>query len=321
MRRGLAVATAAALAGCVTGPQSALEPHGEDAARVAVLAWTIFAGAVIILAGVAAATLVAVAGPERWRRRIAGDGFIRWNGIALPTVTLALLLGWSLWLMRAEAGRPAALTVDVTGERWWFRMRYAGDAGGALGEANELRVPVGREVDLVLRSADVIHSFWAPSLGGKLDMMPGRVNTLRLKADRPGVYRGQCAEYCGGPHAQMAFEVVAMPEDEFARWLQAQPAAPASEQALRGAALFQAAGCGSCHNVRGTPAAGAVGPDLSRVGARRFIAAGTLANTPENLRRFIVEGQSVKPGNRMPEFRIFSAPELDAIAAYLTELR
>jgi cytochrome c oxidase subunit 2 len=317
-----ALAIAALMLGGCNGMQSALAPHGDDAARVALLSWILFAGATIILLIVAGSLALAIGGPRRWRERIGGEGAIRLGGIAFPVVTLTVLLGYGVWLMRETiAGdSPAALRVEVTGEQWWWRIAYAG-ANGPFAEANEIRIPVGREVDFVLRSADVIHSFWVPSLGGKLDMIPGRTNTLRLKADRPGIYRGQCAEYCGGPHALMALEIVALPEAEFAEWLAAgaRPAPAATEGA--GAALFQSAGCGTCHAVRGTQADGTVGPDLSRLGGRRFLAAATIPNTPENLARLITHGQSIKPGNPMPEFRVFSAGQLAALTAYLTSLK
>jgi cytochrome c oxidase subunit 2 len=322
MRGCLILALALLGVGCTAGPQSALDPHGYDASRVSVLAWTLFVGAAVILAIVLAATAVALRGPERWRRLLASDGAIRLAGLAWPAVTLAALLAWSLWLTHETGGgdRPAALRIEATGERWWWRVRYPA-ADGAVTEANEVRLPVGVEVDLVLHSADVIHSFWVPSLGGKLDMVPGRTNVLRVRAERAGIYRGQCAEYCGGPHAQMAFFAVAMAPEDFARWLKEPAPEPAGDAARRGSILFLAAGCGACHAVRGTEARGQVGPDLTRVGSRRDIAAGALPNNPENLKRFIVDGQRVKPGNRMPEFRIFSAGELDDLTAYLTGLR
>lgn len=148
----------------------------------------------------------------------------------------------------------AAVQIEVVGEQWWWRVIYRDDEGRRIESANEIRIPVGREVEFKLTSADVIHSFWVPNLGGKLDMLPGRTTTLRLSADRPGVYRGQCAEYCGGAHALMAMEVVAVPEADFTAWLAAEatPAPPpADEIQRRGQALFAAAGCGACHAVRG----------------------------------------------------------------------
>ncbi|AMJ62989.1 cytochrome c oxidase subunit II [Bosea sp. PAMC 26642] len=309
------------ISGC-TGIQSALAPAGDEASRVALLTLILFAGAGVILLIVGAALALAIGGSDRTRRLLGSDRAIKLGGIAFPVVTLTVLLGYGVWLMRETIAtdRPAALRIEVTGEQWWWRVAYAGADGKPVAEANELRIPVGREIDIVLRSADVIHSFWVPSLGGKLDMIPGRTNTLRLKAERPGVYRGQCAEYCGGPHALMALEIVALPPAEFEAWLAAAAAPPARAGQERGRALFESAGCGACHAVRGTAAAGVVGPDLSRIGGRRALTAATIPNTPENLARFIAHGQSVKPGNLMPEFRIFSDEELQALAAYLASL-
>jgi cytochrome c oxidase subunit 2 len=327
MRRGLlsAAAGALALSGC-SEMQSALAPAGDEASRIALLTWILFAGAAVILLIVCVALFLALKGSERSRRALRSETAIRLGGIAFPVVTLTVLLGYGVWLMRETiaSDRPAALRIEVTGEQWWWRVAYAAGEGQAFSEANEIRLPVGREVDLVLRSADVIHSFWAPSLGGKLDMIPGRTNSLRLKAERPGIYRGQCAEYCGGPHALMALEIVAMPEAEFELWLRkgaSQPAAAGGNSERRGAELFQSAGCGACHAIRGTLAVGAIGPDLSRVGARRFLAAATVPNTTENLVRLIAHGQSIKPGNLMPEFGVFSEEELRALATYLTSLK
>jgi cytochrome c oxidase subunit 2 len=312
-------AGAFALSGC-SEMQSALAPAGDEANRVALLTWILFAGAGVILLIVCAALSLAIGGSDRARRLLGSDRAIKLGGIAFPVVTLTVLLGYGVWLMRETiaSDRQAVLRIEVTGEQWWWRVAYAGADGRSIAEANELRIPVGREIDIVLRSAGVIHSFWAPSLAGKLDMIPGRTNTLRLKADRPGIYRGQCAEYCGGPHALMALEIVAVPEAEFEAWL-ANPVVPPDGHE-RGRALFESAGCGACHAVRGTRASGVIGPDLSRIGGRRFLAAATIPNTPENLARFIASGQSVKPGNLMPEFKIFSDDELRALAAYLASL-
>jgi cytochrome c oxidase subunit 2 len=316
-------ASGLALSGC-SEMQSALAPAGDEASRVALLSWILFAGAAAILLIVCAALFLAIGGSERSRRGLRSENAVRLGGIIFPAVTLTILLGYGVWLMRETiaSDRPAALRIDITGEQWWWRVTYAGSDGPSFAEANEVRLPVGREIDLVLRSADVIHSFWVPSLGGKLDMIPGRANTLRLKAERPGVYRGQCAEYCGGPHALMALEIVVMPEADFEAWLRSGAGAlVAGGSGSRGGELFQAAGCGACHAVRGTPAAGTIGPDLSRIGARRFLAAATLPNTADNLARFITSGQSIKPGNQMPEFRIFSEDELRALATYLANLK
>lgn len=305
--------------------QSALAPAGEEAARVALLSWILFAGAAVIFVIVLAAIGLAIAGPERIRRWLQAEAAIRFWGIAFPAVTLVVLLGYGLWLMRETIASPrqAQMRIEVTGEQFWWRVAYDGPAGKPVAEANEIRIPVGVEVEFVLRSADVIHSFWVPSLGGKLDMIPGRTNRMRLKAERAGIYRGQCAEYCGTAHAQMALEIVAVPQPEFDAWLAAaeNPPAPAGEAVERGAALFLASGCGACHAVRGTQAAGTIGPDLSRIGGRRFLAAATVPNTTENLARFIAEPAALKPGSLMPPFVIFSGEERRALASYLASLK
>lgn len=326
-RAGLLLATLASpvLSACVER-QSTLAPHGPEAERVALLAMVVFIGATMVMAVVLAALWLALRGSDGQRAALAGERAIRLGGIVFPVLTLTVLLGYGLWLMRESLAVEAApsLRIEVTGEQWWWRLGYRDRQGRAFAEANEIRIPVGAEVELELRSADVIHSFWVPSLGGKLDMIPGRVNRLRLKADRPGVYRGQCAEYCGGPHALMALEVVALPQAEFDAWLaagQAPTASPAGEAERRGAELFLAAGCGGCHAVRGSAAEGTIGPDLSRVGGRRFLAAATIPTSRESLARFVADPQALKPGNPMPPFRIFTPAELDALAAYLASLR
>ncbi len=307
--------------------QSVLAPMGADAARIADLFAILVAGALVVFAAVVAALWLAMRGPSPIRQRLAADRFVAVAGIAFPVVTLAALLVYGLWAMRAvisPADAAGATRIEVVGEQWWWRVTYHGPEGRRVASANEIRVPAGREVLLRLTSTDVIHSFWVPSLAGKVDMIPGRSNTLRLRADRPGVYRGQCAEYCGGAHALMALEVVALPEPEFDAWFGAEAMEarkPSKDVERQGERLFGAAGCGACHAVRGTAAVGTVGPDLTHVGGRRFIAAATLPTSRETFARFIVDGQHVKPGNGMPPFRIFAPEEVDAIAAYLASLK
>jgi cytochrome c oxidase subunit II len=305
--------------------QSVLAPHGPQAEQIATLAWLLFGFGSIILGLVIAAIWLAMRGSPRIREALARERTIMLLGLALPAVTLSILLGGGVWLTRAQTGTghaDDALRIEVTGEQWWWRVVYDGPT--PVASANEIRIPVGQPVDFALRAADVIHSFWVPSLGGKVDMIPGRTTRLRLSAERAGVYRGQCAEYCGGPHALMGFRVIAMPRDEYDAWF-AREAAPAAARSIdierRGQSLFMAAGCGTCHAVRGTDAAGAIGPDLTHFAARGSVGIDTLPLTVDNLVRFIRDGQHIKPGNRMPEFRIFSPAEQSALASYLMSLR
>jgi cytochrome c oxidase subunit II len=326
MRAGwLALLVTFGVSGCST-IQSALHPVGPEAGRILDLTWVLFALAAFVTALVLGSLAVALFGPRHARRRLASGRTIVALGIVFPVVTLTALLGYGLWVMRENTSLSSetALEVEVTGEQWWWRVAYRLPGGAMVASANEVRIPTGREVRFALRSADVIHSFWVPSLAGKLDMIPGRTNHLSFSADRPGVYRGQCAEYCGGAHALMAFDVVVMPAAEFDAWLAAQPAAlpaAADPEARRGGELFVAAGCGGCHTVRGTAADGTTGPDLSRVGERRTIAAATLPNTPDNLARFIAEPSHIKPGVLMPPFTVLSEADRRSISLYLTGLK
>jgi cytochrome c oxidase subunit 2 len=311
-------------AGC-SGVQSALDPAGEEAGEIAQLFWVMaIAGSLVWLAVVG--LLVQAL---RERRAPAGEKsagrLILWGGAALPSLLLLLLLAYALWLMpglrpfaRAEAG--SGLRVEVTGEQFWWRVAYRpADGGAAIFSANEIRLPVGERVEFRLDSTDVIHSFWIPALGGKMDMIPGRSNRLSLLAAKPGTYRGPCAEYCGTSHALMAFTVVAMPPDEFRQWLSARSAASPGA-ALPGGELFLRHGCGACHRVAGTAADGRVGPDLSHIGARVTLGAGIMANDEAALRDFIANPHLIKPGSKMPGFSMLPERDIAAIAAWLKGL-
>lgn len=327
LKRGAVLAGFLLLGGCSGDSQSVLAPRSVEAEQIAELSWLLIGFGVLVLGIVAAAAWLAVRGSSRTRRMLAQENAVVALGIVFPVVALTVLLSYGVWLMRAQMGlapdRPT-VGIEVVGEQWWWRVTYSAPGGATIAGANELHIPVGVPVTFKLTASDVIHSFWIPSLAGKVDMIPGRVTQLRLTAKRPGIYRGQCAEYCGGPHALMAFDVVAVSADDYAAWLKrsAAPAvAPLSEKARRGQSVFLAAGCGACHTVRGTPAAGTLGPDLTHIGARRSVGVDTAALTHENLARFITEGQHLKPGNLMPEFRVLQAPELGALADYLLGLK
>ncbi len=304
-------------------PPPVFDPAGPFAGSITLLSWVLVGMFVGVLAIVLAALWVALFGKERLRRRLGGKTVIWAGGVAFPVVVLTALLVWGLTLTRSlsEPPRPGELRMRVTGEMWWWRVAYLGENGAPMViDANELHIPTGETVTIELESADVIHSFWVPRLSGKLDMIPGRHNVIRIQADEPGVYAGQCAEYCGGPHALMGFVVVAHPPQEFARWMAAHRAPappPTTAEARRGAALFMSAGCAACHRIGGTRANGLAGPDLTHVGSRRTLGAGILPNNMGTMTGWIGNSQAIKPGNRMPPFTVLSGDELRALAAYL----
>ena len=293
------------------GIQSVLDPGGPAAALLAEMAWVLIVGATLIFVAVMALAAYAVFARRERASRLSPRALIVGGGIVFPAVTLSALLLYTVWRVTPlEAAGEAALRIEVVGEQWWWRVRYA-----EFETANEIRIPVGRPVEVLLKSADVIHSFWVPALHGKLDMIPGRTNRLRLRADAPGEFRGQCAEYCGGPHAFMAFFVVALPPEDYERWAERQRTP--SEKTPPAAFLSH---CSSCHAVRGTAAAGVLGPDLTHFGSRRTIGAGLLPNNAGATAGWIASSQHLKPGNLMPSFPMFSGEELRGLAAYLESL-
>ena len=248
------------------------------------------------------------------------------GGAVFPTIVLTGLLCVSLPML-PDLQRPAppgSLQIHVSGVLWWWRIDYLTSEGDTIATANEIRLPVGQPVEFKLNSEDVIHSFWIPSLGGKVDMIPGRQTRLQLHPTRVGTYRGACAEFCGTAHAQMNFDVVVMPVDEFNDWLsdQAETAKhPVEPDAIAGQQHFLKYGCSACHTIRGTHAQGAVGPDLTHFGSRLSIAAGVLKNNSENLARWITQTHDVKPGADMPEFASLPDRDMKQIVDYLEQLK
>ncbi|MFZ5783469.1 MAG: c-type cytochrome [Pseudomonadota bacterium] len=311
------------LLGC-SGEQSALAPTGDEASEIDRLFWGMTAFLGLVLAGVVAAALLAIVGRARIRARLSTERFIVAAGMAFPTASLLLLLVYGLTAMASRARPPpadeVALRATVVGEQWWWRVIYHLPDGTDLESANEVVIPVGEKVALSLKTADVIHSFWVPRLAGKVDMIPGRSNRLVVQATKSGISRGQCAEYCGGAHALMAFHVVAQDRHGFDAWLRAQRR-PAVRTEGEGAELFVASGCGACHRIRGLgSAAGRIGPDLTHVGGRRSLAAATLPNDAEAFATWIRDSHRTKPGNRMPPYRMLTASELLVLAHYLDGL-
>ncbi|WP_343057311.1 cytochrome c oxidase subunit II [Chthonobacter rhizosphaerae] len=323
-RRTLPLALCLAAAGC-SGPQSALDPAGREAETVAHLFFVMTIGGAVIWLAVIALAVYAGGFKQRTLSEETGQRLILWGGAVVPTLILAALLAYALWLMpdlrpwTREAMAEGGVKGHVTAEQYWWRVRMEGP-GGPVESANELIVPVGQRVDLTLTSPDVIHSFWIPALAGKIDMIPGRTNRITLRADRPGVYRGVCAEFCGESHALMAFTVRAVPPQEHAALAaaEARPAAVTSGEGLR---LFLEKGCAACHAIRGTEARGGVGPDLTHVGSRPTIAAATLPNDQASRERFLRNPDAVKPGVRMPGYDMLPPAEIETLARFLGDLK
>ncbi len=282
------------------------------------------AGAVVIWAGVAGLLFYAARQKRGHSEKGAGQ-LILWGGAIFPTVVLAALLSYTVWLMpnvrpwfQGEEGR---MRIEVTGEQFWWRVRYLEEGGNVAFEtANEVRLPIGERVVFSLKTPDVIHSFWIPVLGGKMDMIPGRENRLTLLAEKPGTYRGVCAEFCGASHALMAFTVHAVEKPAFETWMTARRASSGAQDA-EGLALFLKHGCSACHAISGTEAQGRIGPDLTAFGERGSVAAGTLPNLEEHIARFIRDPDRIKPKVLMPHFSMLPEAETDRIAAYLKGLK
>lgn len=321
--RASALFLAFACLGACEGVQSALTGAGAEAGRIATLSAIMFGGGGAIFLFVFALAVAAVFGPARWRAGLSKRAVVIGGGIVFPVVVLTVLLFYGFVLLGAGAAHTPAenpLRVKVIGEQWWWRVIYKHDADARTQSANELRVPVGRVVEVELASADVIHSFWIPAYAGKLDMVPGRTNTLHFVAEEPGVARGQCAEYCGGAHALMAFYAVAMDPAAFEEWLAKERADAAASASPDGERLFVAGGCGGCHTIRGTAADGRIGPDLTHVGSRRSLGAGVLPNDETAFAYWIEHHPEIKPETHMPPYRVFSDDELQTLARYLDSL-
>src|SRR4051812_48858799 len=319
-----ALIPALALAGC-TGWQSAIDVHGASAISLKHLIVLIVATCSVVWALVIVALIAAL-----WRRREARDSPIALDPRRQRAMTLAvggavaatvIIIGaftvFSFVTTRqlTAAGRDD-LTIKVRGLQWWWGVEYFGSKPELRFEtANEIHIPVGRNVRVQLEGLDVIHSFWVPSLAGKQDLIPGRLNELSIRAERPGVYRGQCAEFCGLQHAHMAFFVIAEDEAAFDNWAarQSQSVTPSSDtEAEAGRQVFLSKPCAACHAIRGTTAVGVNGPDLTHVGSRRYIGSGLLETTRGSLAAWIADPQTLKPGNNMPLVPL-SAEELKAV--------
>jgi cytochrome c oxidase subunit II len=245
--------------------------------------------------------------------------------VGVTVVVLIFLLVASVWTGRTVGSLQAssAITIAITGHQWWWEIQYDDAiASRRVVTANELHIPINRPVVLRVTSRDVIHSFWVPNLQGKRDLIPGYTTAIWLRADRAGLFRGQCAEFCGMQHAHMALDVVAESDQDFEGWLDArrQPGRDSPASTRRGRDIFMQARCAGCHAIRGTEAAGQIAPDLTHIATRSTLGAGTLPNTPENLAAWIQDPQRVKPGNQMPATPL-APDDVRALVAYLETLR
>jgi cytochrome c oxidase subunit 2 len=314
---------------------SALHPQGPGAARLADLWWVMFVLATltfVLVVGLLFAALLrrrrGTSATEPDLRSDTGLNWITWGGIVLPLVVIGIVFGYSIYTLAVvdDQSAESAFKIEVFGRRWWWEVRYL-DHG--FSTANELHIPVGVPVEIQLQSADVIHSFWVPELHGKMDLVPTRINKIVIQADQPGVYRGECAEFCGLQHAHMGFMVVAESEADFNAWVstQQQPApAPTDEMAVQGQQVFFSAGCVYCHTVRGLDdksidrSAVDLGPDLTHLYSRLTIASGSLTQNRGNLAGWISDSQHIKPGNQMPNIYL-NSEDLQNLLAYLETLR
>jgi cytochrome c oxidase subunit II len=329
LRRALATVAGGCgllVSGCASNGQNALHAQSPQSHDIEVLWWWMLGVASLVFLG--ACAMLAFGW---WRRRTEGLPVVGQDedvnkrlvvtfGIAIPIVILVtLFLVSNVAVIRATAApKPGStkLTVRVISHDWWWEVRYPGHAAVT---ANEIHIPARTRVNMVGTTDDVIHSLWVPELNRKIDLIPGRANRVLLYAAHPGVYRGQCAEFCGLQHAHMSFYVVADEPAKFDAWLRAQ-SAPASPAASRGRQVFLSTTCANCHAIRGTSARADIGPDLTHVASRMSLAALTIGNSPADLLRWISDPQHVKPGAKMPALDL-SPADFRAIAAYLRSLK
>jgi len=331
--RPFCTASLLVLAGCAT-PRSTLNPGGPAAGNISSLEW-----AVLITFCVVALIMWALLLWAAMRRRGSLSTHEPWNqgggqkwiligGFAIPFVVLSVFFVMAVaWLTRfpVQDGNMQHPEIRVIGHQWWWQIQYLHQpADQQFTTANEIHIPVGKPVDIELDTADVIHSFWVPTLHGKVDLIPGQRNYIRIQADRAGTYRGQCAEYCGNQHAHMLLLVVAQPEPEYEAWYaqQVNPASlPTTAEALHGRDVFMGAACAFCHQIRGTEAHGTVAPDLTHLASRQRIAANSYANNTANLEAWVTHAQSLKPGAEMPNLTEFNGTDLRALVAFLQQLK
>jgi cytochrome c oxidase subunit 2 len=324
---GLSTAAISA-AGCGENDQSTMSPAAKSAQDISTLWWVMLAGATVVFA-----VVLVLLGMVLLRRRADRDKpnlrprsrVGTWvpvvGGIVVPAILLSILFALTLaTLSSASPSGAPTMRIDVTGRQWFWDVSYP---SAHVRTANEIHIPVGRPVRIDATTGDVIHSFWVPELDRKIDMIPGRKNSIVLEALHAGTFRGQCAEFCGLQHAHMAFVVVAEPAQQFRSWLEAQakPARPPPTPVLeQGEQVFLGSACVYCHTIAGTNASGKVGPDLTHIASRKFIGAGVAPNSPGELAGWIIDPQHLKPGNKMPGTDL-TGPELQDLLDYLESLQ
>ena len=331
--RRTVIALTALLGACIVpGNESAFNPAGPQAGRISTLWWFMLAAATAVWVVVMVFLAWAVRRSrqrDQALREPAGDASMQRGvvvGGALTVLILTAFLIADIATGRALGALPRknALRVEVIGHQWWWEVNYIDPTPGRIvTTANEIHIPVGEPVQIIGSSPDVIHSFWIPNLHGKKDLVPGHTTSTWLRADKPGVYRGQCAEFCGAQHSKMTALVIAEPRPQFDAWYNAQLASarpPSNPVTARGQDVFLKSSCVVCHTISGTLAAGTLGPTLSHVGSRLTLASGSLPNTPGNLAAWIVDPQRIKPGTRMPSSNMNQA-DLQALVTYLESLK
>jgi len=320
------------------GIQNAINPAGPNAGNISKLWWLMFVVCSIVFVLVLITVLLSLrkATAEAADRvpilEPSAESERRRRNLVISATTITIIILFVFLIASYSSGRSLrlndptknGLSIELTGHQWWWEVRYQDvDASNIFTTANEIHIPVGVPVQFTLRGADVIHSFWVPNLAGKKDLIPGKVNTIWLQADKPGVYRGQCAEYCGLQHAKMALWVVAEPQEQFNAWRQNQTqeaVAASSDAQKRGQQVFFSTTCVMCHAISGTAAGSNIGPNLTHVGSRQMIGAATLVNTQDHMAQWIKDSQTFKPGNRMPQHNL-SDENLQALVEYLESLK
>jgi len=315
-------------------PQSTLHPAGPAAKSLANLGWFIY----VVFGTVSVVMFVLIfwaarrdRGTFEYHAPVDVDGGHSWiliGGFVVPVIILAVIFGLGLKTLSGfpmHDGEASDPQIRVVGHQWWWQVQYiAGTADQHVMTANEIHIPVGEAVDIELTTTDVIHSFWVPENHGKVDLIPGQLNWIRLRADAAGTYRGQCGEFCGAQHPNMVLNVVAQMPDDYNQWLaheRENAVEPQDSEAVRGKQMFMSRPCALCHSIRGTAAMGGVAPDLTHIGSRQRIATNLLENNDANLAAWVTHAQALKPGVAMPNVTQFTGEELQSIVAYLRQLR